>query len=172
MKPLIYLIENKVIVKEKQSADRLHSKGFGERKGNELILDLFEAVYLLKKNKLNITDLRGKELNEEIILKKALKKDKSFYSKFIVFEKLRSTGFVIKTGLKFGSDFRVYPKGKKPGQAHTQWTLNVFSDEQKISLPELSRLVRLTQNIKATALIAVADRENDVNFYELKRIVL
>jgi tRNA-intron endonuclease len=172
MKSKIYLTENKVIAEEKKLSDQLHSKGFGERKGNKLILDLFEAIYLLEKGKLEVTDLRDKKLTEKDLLKKGLSKDKKFYSKLIVFEKLRQSGYVLKSGLKFGSDFRVYPKGKKPGQAHTHWTLNVYSEDKKFSFPEVSRLVRLTQNIKANALIAVVDRENDVNFFEIKRVTV
>ncbi|MFH1587866.1 MAG: tRNA-intron lyase [Candidatus Diapherotrites archaeon] len=168
----IYLAENKVIVEEKKTADQLQSKGFGERKGNQLILDLFEAVYLMRKEKIAVTDLRDRELTENDLLKKGLSIDKKFYSKLIVFESLKQAGYVLKSGLKFGSDFRVYPKGKKAGEAHTQWTLNVYSEDMKMNFPELSRLIRLTQNIKANALIAVVDRENDVNLFEIKRVTV
>lgn len=166
-----FLAENKVIVSERRLADQLASKGFGERKGHELILDLFEAINLIEKEKLNVKDLKGKKLSAKKLLELGLSRDKKFYSKLIVFKELREKGFVVRTGLKFGSDFRVYPKGKNPGQEHTQWIVNVLPEETKFSLAELSRLVRLSQNLKTTALLAVVDSENYVNFYEMKRIV-
>ena len=49
-----------------------------------------------------------------------IKGDKQFYSKQKVHEDLREKGYCIKTGLKFGFDFRVYPRGKKNGgSTHT-----------------------------------------------------
>jgi tRNA-intron endonuclease, archaea type len=167
----IVLTENKVRVTEKQLADRLHSKGFGEKESNATVLDLFEALYLFRKEKIAPVDLKGKNLSENDLLKRGLLRDKKFYSKFIVFSKLREAGYVVRTGLKFGFDFRVYPKGKKQGEAHTKWVVQVFGEELKFTYTELSRMVRLSGNIRAKLLLAIVDRENDVNFYGFERTV-
>ena len=39
------LVENKVIVENRASRDRLWQKGFGERKPDYLVLDLKETLY-------------------------------------------------------------------------------------------------------------------------------
>ncbi len=76
----------------------------------------------------------------------------------------------MKTGFKFGFDFRVYPKGKLPGQAHTQWVVNAGTQDVRIGMPELSRLVRLAGNIRTMFLQAVVDSENDINYYTVDRV--
>lgn len=164
------LLENKVIVDDKRTRDQLIQKGFGEREEKELVLDLKEALYLLEKEKLEI-----KKKNAKVSFKKlfelAESLEEKFYSNYLVFKDLRDRGFIVKTGLKFGFPFRVYPRGKKPGEEHTQWVIEVVTQDGKFSLHEISRMVRLAGNINTTLLFAVVDSENDINYYEIRRIV-
>ena len=83
---------------------------------------------------------------------------------------MRERGYVIKTGFKFGFDFRVYPRGKKPGEEHSQWVIHVATQDEKISVPNYSRMIRLSGNLKTQLLIAVVDSEDDVNYYATNRI--
>ncbi len=163
------LVANKVIVKEKKIKDLLIPKGFGDKKDSDLILDLVEANYLIQKEKLSVLE-NGKEISSDGLMERASKKDKNFYNKLIVYKDLRERGFVVKTGFKFGFDLRVYPRGKKPGEEHTQWVVKVATQDEKTSMTEYSRMIRLSGNIKTTLLIAVVDAEDDVNYYETKRI--
>ncbi|MBI5553737.1 MAG: tRNA-intron lyase [Candidatus Diapherotrites archaeon] len=169
MSPMALLAENKVVVFDRPQADRFFSKGFGEKDGFSTVLDLFEAFFLVQEEKLSVEDSRGKKLSVSSFLKKCLARDKKFYSKYAVFRVLRQNGFVVRTGLKFGFDFRVYPKGKRPGEAHTHWVVQVCPEDFRFTFPELSRMVRLSGNIRTSLLLAVVDRENDVNFYSLAR---
>ena len=102
----------------------------------------------------------------------AEKKEKNFYAKFLVYKSFREQGYCPKTGFKFGADFRVYPKGKKPGKAHTKWVVNVVLQSKRISMTELNRMVRLSKNIRTELLLAVVDSENGINFYSVARIML
>ena len=163
------LVGNKVIVREKKVKDLLIPKGFGDKKDSDLILDLLETAYLLEKEKFEVMQDK-KKVTLEDILALSQKKDKNFYNKLIVFKDLRERGFVVKTGFKFGFDLRVYPRGKKPGEEHTQWVVKVTTQDEKTTMIEYSRMIRLSGNIKTTLLIAVVDSENDVNYYETKRI--
>ena len=163
------LAENKVLVEDKRKRDQLIQRGFGERLEKSLVLDLHEALFLLDKEKLSIQKLNGRVVEEKDLLKLGLKLDKLFYSKQQVFTDLRNKGYVVRTGLKFGAHFRVYPKGKKPGEEHTQWVVQVAGQNDKLAMTELSRMVRLAGNIHTTILQAVVDSENDVNYYELRR---
>ena len=165
---MAYLAGNRVIITEKKVKDRLIEKGYGEKEEKVLVLSLFEALYLLEKGKLEVEDVKGKKLTEKDLIRKA--KEKLFYNKFVVFRDLRDRGFVVKTGFKFGFDFRVYPRGKKPGEEHTQWVINVSPQEARCSFPEFSRMVRMAGNLRTTLLQAIVDSENQVNYYEIKRI--
>jgi tRNA-intron endonuclease len=165
------IINDKILTKDKRLADALRQRGFGENKEQELVLDLFEGLYLLEKEKFSIINGKtGKTLDEEEYLNYADKKIKNFFLKYQVFKDLRNRGFVVKTGFKFGFDFRVYPRGKKPGEAHSQWCINVTSQDDKYNFIELSRMVRLAGNLKTKLLNAVVDSENEINYYEVTRI--
>lgn len=165
------LTGQKVIVSEKKLGDQLTQKGFGERKQNRVILDLKEALYLLEKKKIEVKNTEDKKLGFERLLKIAAKKEKSFHSKLVVYSDLREKGYCVKTGFKFGFDLRVYPRGKKPGQAHTQWVVKVAEQAERFSMPEYSRMIRLAQNLNTLPLIAIVDSEDDINYYEAKRIL-
>jgi len=166
------LLENKVLVEESTLKGMLVEKGFGESKGRNLILDLFEALYLIQKDKLSVLDKKGKKVLEKKLLSLGLDHEKNFYSKFIVYSDIKEKGYCIKTGLKFGFDFRVYPKGKKMGETHSQYGIHVAPENEKLSMTQISRMTRLAGNIHIKALIAVVDRENEVNYYGAERVLL
>lgn len=167
----------KVVVEGQRSADQLREKGFGENAKGEYVLDLHEALLLMEKKKLNLFRLEGRKGSRKSkVSPKALRAtaegmDKHFYRNHVVYSDLRERGFVVKTGFKFGFDFRVYPRGKKPGEEHTQWVVQVASQNDKMTAKQLSRAVRLSGNLKTRMLQAVVDAENDVNYYEISRIV-
>ncbi|MDD3083970.1 MAG: tRNA-intron lyase [Candidatus ainarchaeum sp.] len=162
-----YLIEDKVIIEDSTLKGTLVEKGFGENKGRNLVLDLYEALFLIAKEKIIIYEGK-KKVSLKKILELGLKKDKKFYSKSIVFSELREK-YQLKTGLKFGFDFRVYPKGKKMGEAHSQYGISVHSESEKISMTQISRMTRLAGNIHIKLIIAVIDRENSINYYQMER---
>ena len=167
-----FLLENKVLVEDSTLKGTLVEKGFGENKGRALVLDLFEALYLVQKDKLTLLDKKSKSVGEKKIFSLGLEHDKNFYSKFIVFSDIKEKGYCIKTGLKFGFDFRVYPKGKKMGTAHSEFGIHVAPENEKLTMTQLSRMTRLAGNIHIKAIVAVVDRENEINYYELGRRTL
>ncbi|MDD4250926.1 MAG: tRNA-intron lyase [Candidatus ainarchaeum sp.] len=162
-----YLIEDKIIIEDSTLKGTLVEKGFGESKGRNLVLDLYEALFLITKEKLTIYEGK-KKINAKRILEIGLKNDKRFYSKALVFSELRET-HQVKTGLKFGFDFRLYPKGKKMGEAHSQYGVNVYPESEKLNMTQISRLTRLAGNIHIKTIIAVVDRENAINYYQMER---
>ena len=164
------LVENKVLVEHLATKDRLIQKGFGELKSRALVLDLREALYLLEKSKLKIKH-HGKAVTGRSLRSMAAKKEKNFYKKFVVFSDLWDRGYVVKTGFKFGFDFRVYPKGKRPGEEHSQWVVEVKTQDEQFKMPELSRFVRMAQTLHTTPLVAIVDSENEINYYQLGRLV-
>ena len=56
---------------------------------------------------------RTRKLSFEELIKKFKKIDKKIQLKYPVFKDLREKGYVVKTALKFGAEFRVYEKGHK-----------------------------------------------------------
>ncbi|MCD6478577.1 MAG: tRNA-intron lyase [Candidatus Diapherotrites archaeon] len=172
-KPIIRegkLVENKVLIESSRLRDQLSQKGFGELIERKLVLELKEAIYLVEKKKLKVKKGR-RVVSAAELLELGETLDKRFYSKYLVFRDLRDKGYVVKTGYKFGFDLRVYPRGKKPGEAHTQWVVNVCAQDDTFSMPEISRMVRLSGNINTVLVQAVVDSEDDITYYEIKRII-
>ncbi len=113
-----YLIGNSVIVREdfEQAQQFFDRSSFGEIHGvkeKRLELSTIEALYLLERKKLRVLDGK-KELNFEQFIKKANKLEKNFWTRFRVYRDIRTRGYIVKTALKFGADFRVYKRGVKP----------------------------------------------------------
>jgi len=177
------LLENRVIIWDTEAVSIYDESGFGkplpEEKPNRIELELLEAAYLLEKEKLKIVRKekgKKKKIDLKEIMEIGVKNVDMFHPSFIVYHDLRERGYVIKTGFKFGTVFRVYERGvklvrgPKAPHEHTKWIVQPVSEEAAFSLPEMSRAVRLAHNIRATLLWAVVDKESDVTYYELTRV--
>ncbi len=162
------LLGKRVLMDEVYS--QLVEKGWGEKTEEGLVLSLHEAAYLLQRGKIRVVDENGRALTPSEFFERAEKEERDFLVKYVVFRDIRNRGFVIKTGYKFGTDFRVYPRGKKPGEAHTQFTINVIPEEKTLKITELSRMVRLARAIRTKLILAVVDSENEIVYYNVERI--
>jgi tRNA-intron endonuclease len=171
------LKENRVIVWDKNKFNELQESGFGKLLEDRSELSLVEAMFLIEKKKLKVR-LEGKKrgMKKKDFYDYAMETEKNFHARFIVYSDLRERGFVVKTGFKFGCDFRVYgrgvkiKKGPKAPHEHTKWVVHAIPEEFNCSFPELSRAVRLAQNIRTEMIWAIVDSENDVTYYSIKRI--
>ena len=117
-----------------------------------------------------------KKMSFKEFYKYCLSIDKRFHVRYIVYKDLRERGLPVRTGFKFGCDFRVYERGVKPIQKgpkapheHTKWIVFCVAEDYACSFQELSRAVRLAHNIRARMLWAIVDNEGDVTFYQITR---
>ncbi len=167
------LLVNKAVVVE--GFDELDEKAYGKVTGKRLELSFVESLYLLEKGKINLRK-NGKKVDFNKLLSAGLKLDKRLHEKYVVYSDLRERGLVVKTGFKFGCDFRVYKRGvgvkkgpKGPGE-HTRWIVHVVPEDYTCSFQELSRAVRLAHSIRARMLWAIVDNEDSVTYYEVLRL--
>ena len=129
-------------------------------------LGLAEALYLVEKKKLAVLDGKNKEISAEALLKRAQKADTNFWTKYCVFKDIRSRGYIIKTALKFGADFRIYDRGVKPGEAHARWIVYPVHEKQTLTWHEFAAKNRVAHSTKKKLLIAVVDEEGDCSYWE------
>ena len=126
-----YLSEE-IIFSNSQEAFSLFEKSrFGEKVGGKIQYSFPETIFLVEKNKMEIFS-RNKKVSHKELLKKIHKFDKRINIKYLVFKDLREKGYVVKTALKFGADFRIYEKGAGVGKEHSKWI--VFSEISCLSL--------------------------------------
>ncbi len=155
------------ITSNQTSAFSLFEKSrFGEKKPNKIEYSPLEALFLVQQNKLQVISNK-KTITFDSLLTKLKRKDKALETKFPVFSHLRRKGYVVKTALKFGADFRVYKKGIKPGQDHALWLVFAVKESQKISWQEFSAKNRVAHSTKKKLLLGIVDDEDSVTFYEI-----
>jgi tRNA-intron endonuclease len=134
----------------------------------KLQLSLLEALYLLEKNKIEVKDARSKLLDFESFLKKATKLEPNFWIRYCVFKDMRNRGYIIKTALKFGADFRVYDRGIKPGEDHARWIIYPVHEGATLTWYEFAAKNRVAHSTKKRLMMGIVDDEGDVTYYEIK----
>lgn len=163
-------IIGEIISSNSSEAFSLYNKSrFGERKDDKVKYSLSEALYLVENGKMEILS-KNKKIPEKELLKKFQKFDKKLQIKYPVFKDLRSKGYIVKTALKFGAEFRVYEKGSKIGDKHAKWIVFTDYESQKLTWHEFSAKSRVAHSTKKNLLIAIVDSEEDVTYYEIQWI--
>ena len=86
-----------------------------------------------------------------------------FKEKFLVYKELRSRGYVVAPGIKFGSDFAVYEHG--PGIDHAPYIIQVMVPQANLTATSIVLAGRLATTVKKKFLIAVVNySQEDVEF--------
>ncbi len=165
-----FLVGEKISSNTKTAIEIFSNQRFGEKVGEKIEYTLSEALFLVENKKMDICDYLGKKLNEKLLHFKFQKIDKKFKIKYQVFKDLRARGYIVKTALKFGAEFRVYDKGKSVGKSHARWILFPVSENQIMTWHEFSAKNRVAHSTKKNLLIAIVDDEGDVSYYEVKWI--
>ena len=166
------LTKHQVITEASSQAKALFEKScFGSiLQDNKLQLSLLEAAFLLERGKIKLYDLRNKELTFEQFIRKAKRLEPRFWIRYCVFKDLRTRGYIVKTALKFGADFRVYDRGIKPGEAHAKWIVFAVHEGETLTWHEFAAKNRVAHSTKKRLLIAVVDDEGDVSYWECRWI--
>lgn len=164
-----HLIGNKVSSNSEEAFSLNEKSSFGEPAGEKIIYSFSESLYLLEKKKMEIT-FQKKKLSHKKLLEKLYRKDKRIQTKYSVFKNLREKGYVIKTALKFGADFRVYEKNSRSKRNHAKWIIFADHESKKMSWHEFSAKNRVAHSTKKKLLLAIVDEEEDVSYYEVSWI--
>ena len=160
-------ITGEIISSNSADAHALYKKScFGEPVGEKIQYALSEAMFLLEKGKIEVFS-RNKKLSKEELMKKLCRLDKRFQVRYPVFKDLRKKGYIVKTALKFGADFRVYDKGKRPGKTHAKWIVFADHESKRTTWHEFSAKNRVAHSTKKKLLLAIVDDESDITYYEV-----
>lgn len=162
------LINRNVLAESNDVTRDIYDKSrFGEPiDKNKFQYALMEAMYLLEREKINIFD-KKKLLDFDAFLKIAVKLEKDFWTRYRVYRDLRKRGYIVKTALKFGADFRVYDRGVKPGDDHAKWIVYPVHESENFSWYEFSAKNRVAHSTRKSLLIGIVDEEGDVTYYDI-----
>lgn len=140
------------------NSQRLFSKGYGKFLKDEILeLAWYEALYLLEKGLIEIYSKNEKLKFDEIFKKKYVK-----LLQYRVYCDLKKQGFIVKEGLKFGADFRVYRKEEE----HAKWLVLAFRASEKIPCNVLSAQSRVANSTNKKLLFAIVDSELHISYLE------
>jgi len=172
MEKIQSFISREIIFSNSSEAYNLCKKNsFGKKIGEKIQYSFSEALYLVEKQKMEIFS-KNKKIQKKDLLNQLQKIDKKIQIKYLVFRNLREKGYVVKTALKFGADFRVYDKGLKIKEKHSKWIIFVDHESKKLNWHEFSAKNRVAHSTKKNLLLAIVDEEGDITYYEIKWIKL
>ncbi|MDO8554443.1 MAG: tRNA-intron lyase [Candidatus Micrarchaeota archaeon] len=125
-------------------------------------LDIYETLFLMKKG-----NLRVKNTKFEDVWKAADERIKYFDDMYSVYEDWRSRSYVIKSGFKFGTHFRIYLPGASPIRDNDEWihskhVVHVFSRKSKMIISEWARAIRVAHSVKKTFILAIPGKKTEV----------
>jgi tRNA-intron endonuclease, archaea type len=124
-------------------------------------LDIYEALFLLNNNVLEVSNFTKKQMIEI-----ANKRRSDFQKLYDVYEDWRNKGYVIKTGFKFGTNFRVYFPGAQPNKADNKWihsmhVIHVFPRDVKLLISEWARVIRVAHSVRKTFILAIPGKSRE-----------
>jgi tRNA-intron lyase len=125
-------------------------------------LDIFETVFLMKQKILKLKNATLKKVE-----KTAKRRMKYFGDMYAVYEDWRLSGYVVKTGFKFGTHFRIYLPGASPVKAGGEWVhsrhvIHNFSRRNKLLISEWARAIRVAHSVKKTFILAIPGKKTKV----------
>lgn len=164
-KPITAELKKNAITSVDDRAANALQQGFGVKKSHYIVYSFLEACYLHEKARIIITQ-KDKVLSANELLKAATKQDKDFLLRYVVYKDLRERGYIVKTALKFGADFRVYDKNILPGEDHAKWLVRPVFEREKLSWQQFAAENRVAHSTRKFLLIALVDEEQDITYFQ------
>lgn len=154
---LVTVVDDETVGKDLYESHWLGQFGSykAEQRGKLLKLDAYETLFLMKHGNLKLRNAREKQ-----VVKEARAAHPDFLLLYEVYEDWRMRGFVLKTGFKFGTHFRLYFPGASPVREQSEWmhskhVVHVFPRKSKLLISEWSRAIRVAHSVKKTFILAI-----------------
>lgn len=168
---------SKVVVWDSQNGSRLFRFGYygkpvGIRKPKSSYVDrpfeltLLESLYLAENNHIQVNQ-HGKILTSSDFRREIAKvRFHLFDDLYLVYKDLRDNRYIVRPGLKFGSDFSVYRQG--PGVDHAMFLIRVIPRGALLHPLDLVSAGRLANSVKKRFILATVISETQIRYYEFK----
>jgi tRNA-intron endonuclease, archaea type len=165
-----WLVGDRVVVFEPEAVEALgREQSYGSRIGDRLEVSLLEADYLRSTGQIEIRDARSaRKVPEARFLARARRVEEGFDERRTAYRDLRERGLVVKTGFKYGADFRAYPRN--PDRVHARFLIRAARSDREAPWPEIAGGVRVAQGVRKEFLIASVGPSPPVRFIALERI--
>ncbi|MEM1922905.1 MAG: hypothetical protein QXW60_02630 [Nitrososphaerota archaeon] len=142
--------------------ERVASQGFGQLSGEGLTLWPEEALYLLEKGLLEITDQSGELLGFQEYLGRLSRMYPEIWQLFLIYRDIRSSGRVVKRGLGGRLAYRLYDRAK---QETAKYYILPLPEGSTIKVEDLLKATRYASRKGKTMIVAVLERRGEVVYY-------
>ncbi|MEM2440271.1 MAG: tRNA-intron lyase [Candidatus Bathyarchaeia archaeon] len=165
------LTEKGVKVKTKGRIEELKARGYGIDENGELLLNFCEALHLVDRGLLEVTDEKGEKIGFQELLQFSEKRDENVWAKYMVYRDLRTRGYVVREGFGMNVDFRVYDRGYY-GKDTAKYLVLTLQEGKPITLEKLTQIVRQCQSLKKELIVAVMSRRGEIVYYTVSQLTL
>lgn len=166
------LRKNEVLVSSPEGVEGLSMRGYGVPEDGKLNLTLYEALFLLGKEVIEVGDEEtGTKMDFQELLKRFQSIDENAWVRYLIYRDLRSRGYVAREGFGLGIDFRVYDRGEY-GKETAKYLIFGIQEGQPASVEELARTLRYAQSLKKNLVLAVINRRGEIVYYSLSKLTL
>src|SRR3989338_8994099 len=152
--------------KSNEAVDLYNKSRYGEYVEDKIQYSFVEALHLMERKRLNLKDGKNKAIKIDKFRKTCEKIEENFWVRYCVFRDLRRRGYIVKTALKFGADFRVYDKGVKPGDDHAKGVVLPVQETSSLTWYEFSAKNRVAHSTKKRRLLGFVFQGKDDSFLE------
>lgn len=131
-------------------------------------LDIYETLFLMDSKRLSVEGYSRSD-----IIKAGVGMRDDFRKLYSVYKDWRKRGYVVKTGFKFGTHFRIYFPGANPTNQNSEWVhsrhvLHVFPRNSKLLISEWARAIRVAHSVRKTFILAIPGKSRakklDIDF--------
>ncbi len=163
------IIGTRALIFNPEHASRVFTSGFygkpfgtkkpkpDEKIESPLELSLLEALYLCELGVLE-PYIGGKPSSCGELRNYAESIIHNFRDLYIVYRDLRSRGYIVRSGLKFGSDFAIYERG--PGLEHAPYLVTVMRLSDSIDPIQLVGAGRVSHSVRKRLILALVDPQS------------
>ncbi len=162
-----YRTDGAVVVVDAGAAGELKRRGYGRPSEDGLLLDPWEALYLVEKGRLEVLDSEtGRNLDFQALLRRLGAVDKRTWPLFLIYRDLRERGYVVRGG--FGQDLalRLYARGEF-GKKAARYIVHGVLEGIPIQISGLEEALRMAQGYRKELILAVVDRRGEVVYYSV-----
>jgi tRNA-intron endonuclease len=170
MNPFVAIYsDGEILVPTLQEVDSLYNDGYGSRvKGDLLLLDPIETLYLVDRNKIIVIDeeKREKYVFRELLLLFGVGIS-NIWTNFMVYRDLRTRGYVVKRGKKLEDSLLLWDRGeylKKP----PAYLVYIISEGAPRYIYRINNIVENAEEFDQLLQLAVVDRRGEVVYYTVR----
>lgn len=146
----------------------LAERGYGEREGENLILNLCEAAYLLDRGDLVVVDGSGRRIPFEEMVTLGAKIDPAFWVKLLVYSDLRSRGLQAKV---VSSSQPIIVVDRKTKEGEKRYLVVCLEEGKRIGFREVEVFIRRALEARRELITAIVDKEGNISYYKVDKVI-